>query len=245
MFVEEALWFGRNIARLNPVSIFPMCNVGSNTGYFRKERQPWIDEYIFRPIREKGQLVKHLDIQEGPGVDIVGDLTDPYFLKSMAEMEFKSIFCSNLLEHLPNPRKLTEILVSLIPNEGYIFVSVPFSIPYHPDPIDTMFRPNVDELASLFPGTQIYCGEIVRAGNLVQEVMRTPYKSKLFKKLILSVLSSTSQDQATFQPHLNGKSNHGKNLGPLRYLPWVFKRFKATCLVLIKETEHRSKVVPG
>lgn len=241
MFLEEALWFGQNIVQVEADNIFPMCNVGSSSAYFRKEKQPWIDEHIFKPLREKNYPVKHLDIQEAAGIDIIGDLNDPCFLKELAAMDFKSIFCSNLLEHVPDPQVISEILVSVLPERGHLFVSAPFSMPYHPDPIDTMFRPTIDELAALFPGARIRCGEIVKCGTLVQEFMRAPSKSLLFKTILTKSLSGGSQQQTLISSPANEKSNGQGNLNPLRYMPWLFKRFKTTCLVLVKEDAGQMK----
>ena len=58
MLIEEAKWFGLKIESLDDSIVFPMLNVGSSTDRFRKIKQPWIDEYIFKPIREKNNLFK-------------------------------------------------------------------------------------------------------------------------------------------------------------------------------------------
>lgn len=77
MLFDEARWFGQRIAEMEPGDIFPMLNVGSSTEEFRTKKQPWIDQFIFKPIREKGYKVVHTDIKKDVGVDLVGDLTDP------------------------------------------------------------------------------------------------------------------------------------------------------------------------
>ncbi|OBQ33891.1 MAG: hypothetical protein AN485_17485, partial [Anabaena sp. MDT14b] len=64
------------------------------------------------------------------------------------------------------------------PKSGYIFVTVPYKYPYHRDPIDTMFRPDIQELSSLFPDFKIVNGEILAGGYLVQSTTITPVLSK-------------------------------------------------------------------
>jgi hypothetical protein len=43
-----------------------------------------------------------------------------------------------------NRQEVSDVLLSIVPPEGYIIVSGPKSFPYCPDPIDTMFRPKIE-----------------------------------------------------------------------------------------------------
>jgi len=60
-----------------------------------------------------------------------------------------------------------------LPTGGLVFVTVPFSYPYHRDPIDTMYRPGPTELAELFAGARLLESMILGAGvsyrNAVKE----------------------------------------------------------------------------
>jgi len=181
VLIKEAKWFGQKISEMDPSNIFPMCNIGSSSDRFRKKAQPWIDEYIFRPARVKKQSVKHLDIKDAPGVDIVGDLSDRHFLKK----------------------------------------SCPFRYPFHPDPIDTRFRPSINELARLFPGTHIYCGEIVRCETYLDYLTSSP--SKLIKA-VARIFIPLYQPIGWFSA--------------LMRMPWLFKNFQATCLILRKDPKR-------
>src|SRR5204863_7553703 len=100
------------------------------------------------------------------GVDLVGDLTEPSFLGRLAAMRLRSVFCSNLLEHVPNREEIGRAAVEAVEPGGYLFVSCPNVFPYHPDPIDTMSRPDVDELAALFPDTELVRGDRLGCGTL-------------------------------------------------------------------------------
>jgi len=65
-----------------------------------KDQQPWIYDYIFGPLQMAQCIVKHVDIKPALGVDLVGDLSDPQFQEELIRHGFKSIFFSNVLEHL-------------------------------------------------------------------------------------------------------------------------------------------------
>ena len=112
------------------------------------------------------KAIQHLDIQAQPGVDLVGDLTDLGYLKHLTTLRFRSAFCMNLLEHVTNREQIAAALVEVLPPGGLLFVSVPHRFPYHPDPIDTLYRPDAAELARLFPGTAVVHQENVRCGTL-------------------------------------------------------------------------------
>jgi hypothetical protein len=59
---------------------------------------------------------------------------------------------------------------------GLIFVTVPRSYPHHRDPIDTMYRPNPAQLASLFQPAVMLKGEVVVVGpSYRQQVLRRPW----------------------------------------------------------------------
>ncbi len=98
-------------------------------------------------------------------------------------------------------------LASVIHEGGYIFVSVPYKYPYHRDPINTMFRPTIRELAALFPGTEIYKGEIINCGSYMDKILRNP--SLLINRL-------------------------RRPVGFLLRIPWLFKNFQVTCVILHK-----------
>ncbi len=218
MLIEEARWFGKMLSTLPPHSVFPMLNVGSSTLRFRTVDQPWIDEYIFRPARDKGLPVYHMDLKKAPGVDLVGDLADPAFVKRLNGMKFRSVFCSNLLEHLRERERIAEILAAIVPREGYLFVSCPYQYPYHADPIDTGYRPDLFALRALFPGMQFVAGEVVTCGTYFQYATLSP--RKLLKTLARLVV-----------PYYRPRVWYSH----VMHLPWLFKHFQATCLATCRE----------
>lgn len=218
MLREEASWLADNIYVLDSDKIFPMINIGSSNQYFREKEQPWIDKLLFKPARILGYSVIHADVKTDVGVDIVGDLSDPIFLQKISTMKIQSVLCSNLLEHVVNREEICKIISSIVPVGGYIFLSVPYQYPYHLDPIDTMFRPNVDELRQLFPEMKLLCGEIVEGGILV--------KSTSFNAIIYFLAMTIRVILPIYQPL--------KWFDSVRYSLWLFRNISATCIVLKK-----------
>lgn len=218
MFREEAKWLANIIYSLNPNSVFPMLNIGSSNKKFREQEQPWIDELLFKPARTKGYSVIHTDIKNDIGVDLVGDLCNVDFLKQLSDMNIQSVICSNLLEHINNREEISKIISSIVPKNGYLFVTVPYKYPYHCDPIDTMFRPNIQELSSLFPDFKIVNGEILPGGYLVQSTTTTPilYTLAMLIRLMLPI----------YQPL--------RWVDSLKYALWLFKDISVSCVVLEK-----------
>ena len=217
MLLEEARWFGDVMRQMEPARIFPMCDVGSSSERFRTEEQPWIDDYIFRPARERGYVISHMDRRDEPGVDIVGDLADDDFLERLIRMKFQSIFCSNLLEHVVGREAIATALAASVSAGGYLFVSCPFRFPFHPDPIDTMFRPGPEELAALFPGTRIYRQAIIAGGTYLRVATRRP---RSFVRKATRFGASVSGPERLW--------------AATRQIPWLFRTFQETCLVLQK-----------
>lgn len=222
MLVAEARWFARRIAEFGDAALFPLLNVGSHTEEFRTREQPWIDRHIFAPPRRRGARVVHTDIRPNPGVDLVGDLTDPAFLAEVAGMRFQSVICSNLLEHVPNPGEIARACVAAVAPGGYVLASGPHTFPYHPDPIDTMFRPGVEEFAALFAGAELVRGEVLACGNL------TTY-----------LLAKAAADPASLAKNLFRRRKQvvaqtADGLSARQWAPWLVRPFKQTCLVLRK-----------
>ena len=90
--------------------------------------------------------------------------------------------CCNVLEHVPNAADIATALAALVPPGGYVFASVPRRYPYHPGPIDTLFRPRVDELAGLFGRLTLVEGAEVRCESLLAYFLASPTKRTSLKR---------------------------------------------------------------
>ncbi len=232
MLPREARWFAEQIAAIGDSELFPMLNVGSHTEEFRETTQPWINDYLFRPFAKRGLSVEHTDIQAAPGVDLVGDLTDPDFQSILRSRRYQSVFCNNLLEHVTEPERICNALVECVSAGGYLLLSVPHRFPYHPDPIDTMFRPSPDELAGFFPNTKIVKSKKLVCGNLATySGMRLIQNSRsLAQTLFERSQGKTGADRAT--PQQRQSAEHIASGTVFRFLPWLIRPFVISCLIL-------------
>lgn len=140
-------------------------NIGSSTRQFRTETQPHIDKLLFAPLRSAGLRIVHCDMKPDAGVDEVGDVLDLQFRERLKAYDASLLLCSNLLEHLTDPSGFARACGQLVRPGGFGLFTVPASYPYHPDPIDTLFRPSPEEIARLLPGWQVVRAEEIRCGN--------------------------------------------------------------------------------
>jgi SAM-dependent methyltransferase len=170
MLLEEARWLNRHLSKLSPNDLYPMCNIGSSTAHYRQVEQPYIEKYLFEPARIRNLKVIHVDAKPAAGIDVVGDLTDPSFLAHLAEHNVRSVMCCNLLEHVTDRAVVSDAVLSILKPGGYLIVTVPYRFPYHADPIDTMYRPTVQELLALFAGTSLHKAAVVRGSRFAYEM---------------------------------------------------------------------------
>ena len=118
----------------------------------------------------------HHDLEPTAGVDIAGDLTDSAFLRSLEQLEIRSVMCCNVLEHVPDPAQVAAAIERVVAPGGYLLVTVPSRYPYHPGPIDTLFRPTVGELRLLFPTLTVTSSAEVRCESLIGYLLASPTK---------------------------------------------------------------------
>lgn len=216
MLPEEARWIGERLQGIT-TGAAPVLNIGSSIGTFITERQPWIHRHLFAPMRARGQHVLNVDLKSAPGVDLVGDICDPGFQQRVATTGGGAVICTNLLEHVERPADVARALVTLVPPGAYLVVSGPRSYPWHPDPIDTRFRPDVDALATLFPGTELVEGAVVPSGTYYDWLGRSPWRLLgAFGRLLLPFWSPRWW------------------WADLLKLGWLFRPFTATCVLLRK-----------
>lgn len=147
----EADWIGGVVAALQNSQISPCINIGSSTGAFRTEKQPHIDRLIFSPLHQREVQVVHVDMKSGEGIDLVGDILSPAFQQQIISLSPRLTILSNVLEHVTDRAALVAACNEIVAPGRHLIVTVPYSYPFHADPIDTGFRPTPDELLLLFP----------------------------------------------------------------------------------------------
>jgi hypothetical protein len=159
-------------------------NIGSSTAQFRQVEQPHIHDTFIRPLEEAGLRFVHCDLKDAPGVDEIGSVFDPEFQARLKNYKAGIIVCSNLLEHLEDPKLFARACGNLVETGAVGIFSVPSSYPYHPDPIDTKLRPKPDELAGMLPGwTAVKCTEI-EAGSYWEDLRRSGQRWRLLAKQV-------------------------------------------------------------
>lgn len=91
-----------------------------------------------KPLFSNTEKYIGIDMEEGPRVDVVLDLT-----QSMKEIDaklgnvrFGTIICLSVLEHCENPFLVADNLTNLLKPQGQICISVPFSLGFHGYPSD-------------------------------------------------------------------------------------------------------------
>jgi len=172
MFEAEACWLRCALDPFPPERLSPMLNLSSSSSTRREAIQPWVDNQVFRPLRERGVEIVHVDMRQLPGVDFRADLTDAADVRRLSALRPKALLCCNLLEHVLEPGRLARHCLDLVPTGGLVFVTVPFSYPYHRDPIDTMYRPSPGELSKLFRGADLLDSRILGAGISYRDDVR-------------------------------------------------------------------------
>jgi hypothetical protein len=214
MRVTEATWIASELARIGPEALSPLVNIGSSTEEFRTVRQPHIDRVIFAPLRAANVEVIHSDLKAQAGVDIAGDLLDPATQAAIRSRKPRAVLCSNLLEHVLEPKAFARAMTALLAPGGFAIVTVPRSYPFHADPIDTGLRPTPEEIANLFSDCELVRSEVVADVTYGDEL-----RAKGVRRGVRQLLGAARPwgDAARAQRDR---------------LRWLFKPFTTSCAVL-------------
>jgi hypothetical protein len=150
MRTQEAAWIGE---KLRAVDARTVLNLGSGSRHFRVVSKPYIDREIFDPLVRRGARVVHADLKSGEGIDISGDVFDPAVQARLRGLRADAVLACNIMEHLREDvrGRFAAVLDTLVEPGGVLVLTVPYSYPYHADPIDTLYRPSPRELSACFP----------------------------------------------------------------------------------------------
>lgn len=219
MFPQEAAWIAATLAALPSERMAPVLDIGAADLAFRTVEQPWIEREVFAPLRRRHIPVAFADVKDGPGVDIVADLTTAEGACRLRAAGAGLVLCCNVLEHVPDAADFARRLAGLVGPGGRLVVTVPHRYPHHRDPIDTMFRPNAEELAALFPACATERAAIVRTGSYRDEFRRRPLT--LFCRHLFRLPVPFLGWQAWL-----------RSVGKLQYL---VRPFEVACVCLVKQ----------
>lgn len=217
MLLNEAKWINKKLSEIEVEKITPFINLGSSTKKIREKGQPHISKLIIEPLEKRGVEITHVDLENGEGVDIAGDIFDPTVHAEICSHNPRVVLCANILEHVEKPAALAKLCVDMIQKNGLIFATVPYDFPLHLAPIDTMFRPTPKELASIFPKCRLISSEIVESETFGQQLVRSSIT--LAKHLIRMMIPFP-----TFQ-HWKAAMQRNK---------WLFRHYRTSCVVLEK-----------
>ena len=204
--------------RLEPGTV--CLNIGSSTAEFRETMQPHVAENFIRPLEADGIRFIHCDMKRSPGVHEVGDILDPEFRARLRRYGASLLVCSNLLEHLTDPRRFAAACADLVEDGACGLFSVPLSYPYHPDPIDTMLRLTPDELAAMLPDWKLVRSAAIEAGSYWGDLQATGAGLSLVARQALRVL------MPFYRPR-QWRPNASR-------LSWLFRRYRVSIVLVQK-----------
>lgn len=182
MRAEEAIWIGSQLARMAPRTVL---DLGSSTDDFRTRQKPHIDARIHQPLRAQGARVVCADLKDGPGVDISGDIYCEHVQAALRQIAPDVMLCCNIFEHVEDRTSFATICDKILPRDARIIITAPLSYPYHPDPIDTLYRPRAEDLVDLFPDYEIEAAETITSTSYASELGGPLDLARVFAKCLL------------------------------------------------------------
>ena len=166
MLLKEAKWIN-NIINVHLKNVGGTAiNLGSSSLDFIKYNQPYIESLVLNPLSRNLKLI-NVDIKIDSNVQIVANFLTQAGQEKIKEQQAKVFLVSNLLEHIPDALNGIDQLKKIIEPNSYLILTGPKSFPYHPDPIDNMFRPKLNEINALFEEEfRVIALDIVRNGTV-------------------------------------------------------------------------------
>lgn len=145
----ESLSYPAQLARLGGLLQEPILQVGSRGQVLDEKELTWRKRFA-------GKRFIGIDLDKGPNVDAVADITRPLaeVKAALAVSQFNGIICPHVLEHVQNPFAAAETLAGLLAPGGLLFVQTPWVQAFHAYP-DDYWRFSVSGLLQLFPGLEL------------------------------------------------------------------------------------------
>ena len=116
--------------------------IGSGDASFRQTIQPQIHKNIYEPFENDSTIkILSLDIKSTDDAELHGDILNLGVREAELIRNADIFLVSNLIEHVEDIRETFSVIAGLMDNQSVLICSGPVIYPYHPDPIDNMFRP--------------------------------------------------------------------------------------------------------
>jgi hypothetical protein len=116
------------------------------------------------------------------------------------------------------PQPIRKIMSTITEKQSLLIITVPFSYPYHPDPIDTLFRPTTTEVAQMFPNFEPVSSALIRSNTYLQDLRAMP-PHKVVKSAV-----------RLFLPFYK----FNRWLGCMHNFFWLYKPYSVSCVVLAR-----------
>ena len=128
------------------------CAGQLNAPYLEVGSRDYGNTQALRPLFAGGGQYVGVDMENGPGVDVVLDFTEDFEVidAKLNGERFATVFCFSVLEHCENPFRMADNITSLLCEGGQLCVGVPFSWKIHAYPND-YWRFTPEGVKRLFP----------------------------------------------------------------------------------------------
>jgi hypothetical protein len=218
---EEAKWVGKILSNFQPRDISPVIELGATSRDFREKAKPHIARNIHFPLEDRGIKVVTTDLFPNEGVDIAGDIFREDIQEKLVDVGAKCILVCNIFEHVTDAPAFASTCDKLIEPGALAIVTVPYSYPYHLDPIDTRLRPSPAQIAAFFPGYDVLDSQIVTSTTYAEDL----------KASGTSMLPQVAKDVVK-SAFLRGGLQ--RTLARLHRMAWLFRPYTVSCVAMRK-----------
>ena len=188
MRLEEAKYVGSVcetwLEEVNQGRKCTLVVLGAGQVELLKVKKPWIFDYVYTHFDRSGATIVNTDLEMYEGIDLAVDLGNPESLTLLRQkLDGPSVvLLCNVLEHVPEGIReqvfnCAEALAR--DSQGLFICTVPFDYPYHPDPLDTMYRPSCSDLLNLSSSGFCFAKATIEASSFYDEFK----KMSLLKKI--------------------------------------------------------------
>ena len=217
MLKNEAKWIGEQLVKLDVMEASPILMLGSRFDLYGPGGQSFIYRRIIAPCEDRGVKFIHSDLQGGEGVDVAGDIFDDATLARLKQLQVRTVICANILEHVLDPGEMARRCVDIVEPGGFVIFTVPRNFPYHPAPIDTLYRPDCDQLIGLLDSPEVMSAQQIECGTFFDQLVANPFR--LVKHLGQILLFFLDYRRALSALH--------RNL-------WLFRNYQVSCVLVRK-----------